>query len=173
MCVVRRKFITTKQAVNQARGISPLAGAARDANASPCGRRSNNESSRHRVEIRAQQLELREDVEAGRGMFEGMTAIDRRELVERQTRLLTMIEGKETVQDLDDNAQVEAFNLLQEISTAITQAEGEQVVCQSVQRTGSHRREKRCTTVAERRQEREEAQRALDKAMTGFGPLKP
>ena len=125
------------------------------------------------ADIREQQLELREDVQAGTGMFEGVNPAKRRELAEQQTRLLALIEGKDSVKDLDDNGQVAAFNLLQEISAAITDAEGEQVVCQSVQRTGSHRREKRCTTIAERRQEREEAQRALDKAMTGFGPLKP
>lgn len=134
------------------------------------GAAADNNEGRDLSEIRAQQIEMREDALAGDGIFEGMSKTERADLAERQSRLLAMIEGKQTVQDLDDKDQVAAFNLLQEISTAITKAEGNQLVCESVQRTGSHRREKRCTTIAERRQEREEARRALDKAMTGFGP---
>ena len=134
------------------------------------GAAADNNEGRDLSEIRAQQIEMREDALAGDGIFEVMSKTERADLAERQSRLLAMIEGKQTVQDLDDKDQVAAFNLLQEISTAITKAEGNQLVCESVQRTGSHRREKRCTTIAERRQEREEARRALDKAMTGFGP---
>lgn len=117
------------------------------------------------AEIRAQQLELRADVQAGEGIFEDMQRVKREELAARQTKLLAMIEGKDMVQDLDDDTQVEAFNLLEQINASINDMEDQRMVCERVQKTGSHRKVKECKTVAQRREEREAAQRNLQETL--------
>lgn len=119
-------------------------------------------------DIREQQLELRADAQAGDGVFEDMSGPERQELVERQTRLLAMIEGKSDVAELGNQDQVAAFNLLQEINATINKAEDSQVVCEYIRKVGSHRKTKECKTVAERRRERMEAERDLQRAQNGF-----
>ena len=113
--------------------------------------------------IRAQQLELRSDVNAGSGVFKDMDSAERRQLAERQTRLLALLEGKESIDELDERARLDAFNLLQEINAAVTGVEGDQLVCEYVRKTGSHRKTKQCMTVAERRQARQQTEDYLRK----------
>lgn len=113
------------------------------------------------TEIRAQQIELRADVQAGDGIFKEMDRVKREQLATRQTQLLAMIEGKDLVQDLDDDVKVEAFNLLEQINATINDTEGQRMVCERVRKVGSHRTVKQCMTVAERRQLRQDTQNTL------------
>jgi len=113
--------------------------------------------------IRAQQVALQADARAGSGIFEEMTKAERDQLVSRQSRLLGIIDGKSTVDDLDDAAQVEAFNLLEEIKATVTRAEDSQLVCEWTRKTGSHRKVKQCMTVGERRQLRQDTQDHLQR----------
>lgn len=117
------------------------------------------------TEIRAQQLEFRKDLQAGGGIFKDMSRAERNELASQQAKLLAMIEGKELVGDLDDASQVEAFNLLESINASINQVGDQQMVCEHIRKTGSHRKIKECKTVAQRRQEREAAMRELSDAL--------
>lgn len=119
-------------------------------------------------EIREQQLQLREEVEAAEGIFEDLSGPERAELAGQQTRLLAMIEGKDHLSELDDQRQVDAFNLLQEINATINDVRGEQVKCEYVRRVGSHRKTKVCKTMAQRERERMEAERDLQRARNGF-----
>ena len=66
------------------------------------GAAADNNEGRDLSEIRAQQIEMREDALAGDGIFEGMSKTERADLAELQSRLVAMIVGKETVQELDD-----------------------------------------------------------------------
>ena len=120
------------------------------------------------AEIREQQLELREEVTKGKDIFQAMDDTDRQALAARQTELLAMIEGKDTVADLDDADQVRAFNLLQEINAMVNNVEDERVVCEYVRKTGSHRKVKDCATVAERRERRDAAQQNLQRTLDRF-----
>lgn len=119
-------------------------------------------------DIREQQIELRTDAQAGDGIFEGMERVKREQVAERQTRLLALIEGKARVQDLDDDTQVEAFNLLEQINATINDIEDQRMVCENVRKTGSHRKVKDCRTVAQRREEREAAQTNLRETLERF-----
>lgn len=113
--------------------------------------------------IRAQQLELRSDIQAGSGPFKDMNSAERRRLAERQARLLALLEGKDSIDELDETARLDAFNLLQEINAAVTGVEGDQLVCEYVRKTGSHRKTKQCMTMAERRRAQEETEEYLRK----------
>lgn len=129
---------------------------------------ANNTDRPSFEEIRKQQLELREEVQAGEGVFKDMNAPERAELAGRQSRLLAMIEGKKDVSELQDEDQVVVFNLLQEINAKINDAEGDRMVCEYTRRVGSHRKTKVCKSVSDRRRERMEAERDLQRAMNGF-----
>lgn len=122
------------------------------------------------AEIRAQQTEYLADAKAGEGLFEVFSDVERRELVERQTRLLALIEGKDNVLDLDDAGQVEAFNLLEQINASVTNAKGQQMVCENVRKTGSNRKTKVCMTVSQREEMRDDSRRMLERANRGYCP---
>lgn len=118
--------------------------------------------------IRAEQTALRAEVEAGSGAFAKMSGVERQALAGRQAQLLALIDDKASIRDLGDDAQVRAFNLLQEINATVTQAEDARVVCEYTKKTGSHRKVKECMTVAERRRDREESQKYLEEFRKGF-----
>lgn len=119
-------------------------------------------------EIRKQQVELRGEVAKGAGIFESMSDGDRETLVARQDELLALIEGADEVEDLTDPDQVRAFNLLQQINTMVNDLGDQDVICEYRRKTGSHRKEKVCTTMAERREQRDAAQRAMQKTLDRF-----
>lgn len=119
-------------------------------------------------EIRAQQLELREEVSEGNGIFQAMNEQERGIVVQRQDELLALIEGKDVVEDLPDADKVRAFNLLQEINALVNNIDDDRVICEYVRKTGSHRKTKRCATVAERRIQRETAQHAMQNTLDRF-----
>lgn len=120
------------------------------------------------AEIRAQQIELREEVTEGNGIFKAMSEQDRGTLTLRQDELFALIEGKEGVEDLHDADQVRAFNLLQEINAIVNNIGDDRIICEYVRETGSHRKQKRCATVAERRLQRETAQHAMQNTLDRF-----
>lgn len=120
------------------------------------------------ADIRAQQIELREQVEEGNGIFQAMSEPERATLTARQDDLLALIEGKEVVEDLADADQVRAFNLLQQINAMVNDIGDDRVICEYVRKTGSHRKTKHCSTVAERRVQREAAQHAMQKTLDRF-----
>ena len=125
-------------------------------------------AGRDLTDIREQQIELRAQAQAGKGIFEEMSNPERRELVARQSKLLAMIEGKDNVKDLDDAGQVEVFNLLEQINATINDVEGQQMVCEMTRKTGSHRKTKVCMTVAQRDQLREDSKLVMEKAYNGL-----
>ena len=101
--------------------------------------------------IRLQQTQLREAAIAGEDLFANMSKAERNELVARQDQLLRLLEGKQSIDELDGNEKVAAFNTLEWISATLNDAEDERLVCENVTPTGSHRRVRQCQTVAERR----------------------
>ena len=120
--------------------------------------------------IRAQQIELRAEAMAAKGIFKTMEDRDRERLIARQNQLLALLDDKAALADFEDREQVLAFNLLEEINAIINHVEGEQVVCEYVRKTGSHRKSKQCTTVAQKRQLQQETEDLLrQEHMRGLG----
>ncbi len=114
-------------------------------------------------DVRAQQAEIRAGVQAGRGIYEGLPATKRGELVSRQERMLALIEGKQTADDLTEKQKIELFNTLEWIEATVNRAEDERMVCEVRTTIGSNRKERVCMTVAAMRRMREEGrQRMMD-----------
>ncbi|OHE84747.1 MAG: hypothetical protein A2190_04105 [Lysobacterales bacterium RIFOXYA1_FULL_69_10] len=111
-------------------------------------------------EIREQQEEIRLDVLDGDDAYSGLSKRERNELVQRQDRLLALIEGRDTLLDLDEDGRTEAINTLEWIRATLEDAEQERLVCTREKTIGSNRITRVCMTVAERERKREEANRA-------------
>lgn len=114
-------------------------------------------------EIRQQQIELRKAVIANQPPYDDMSKRDRDLLASRQGQLLSLIEGKDTLLDLDEADRTAAINSLEWIRAEVNDAEENRLVCRREKRTGSHMQSRVCKTVAERRKEREDAQQAWAK----------
>lgn len=112
--------------------------------------------------ITTQQKQIRDDAIAQRGRYKDMPAATRVDLLSKQAELLAMIEGKTTSADLSPQEQVEVFNRLEWIEAAINNAEDERMVCKREKTIGSTRLTRVCRTVAQEREAREAARRALD-----------
>ncbi len=115
------------------------------------------------AEIREQQMAIRADADANRPPYDDMPQRDRERLVRRQGDLLRLIEGKDTLLDLDENGRTEAINSLEWIRAEIHDAEENRLICKREKRVGTHMKERVCRTVAERRKDREDATKLWDK----------
>lgn len=113
--------------------------------------------------ITEQQAQIRADVLAGKGRYRDMPARTRYELLDRQTRLLRMLEGKVSSDELSPDQRTEAFNTLEWIEAAINNTEDDRMVCKREKTLGSNLDKRVCKTVAQIREEQEAARRAINR----------
>jgi len=113
------------------------------------------------ADIRAQQLELREELTAKNGPYKNMSPGKRNELMARQDQLLTLIDGKATLEELSEADKALAFDSLEWINATIADNDDHRIVCERTRPVGSNRVERVCSTVAERRASREAALRSM------------
>lgn len=113
------------------------------------------------AEINAQQLQLRADVEKGRGLFKDLPAAKRVEVLARQSRVIEISGGAQSVDQLDEEARIELFNSLEFIRATVAQAEGDRKVCEKSKLVGSNRYQVVCMTASEREKIRAQTREAL------------
>ncbi len=90
---------------------------------------------------------------------------DRDRVRELLGRIETLLAGKSRLDELSEDAKVQAFNDQQEINALLTRAlTDSRMVCEREQKVGSHRRTTSCMTVAARRRARDAAQDAVMRA---------
>lgn len=112
-------------------------------------------------DIVTQQTQLRAQVTAGKGAFKDMSKAERQVLVERQDRVLQMLGGSQTLEDMPPDQRVVVFNELEWIKAAVTKAEDERKVCEYNRVVGSNRMVSVCMTAKAQRENREAAQQSL------------
>jgi hypothetical protein len=117
--------------------------------------------------ITSQQAEIRAGVQAGTGRYKDMPARTKEELLSRQSELLAVVDGKRSSDDLSEKERLQVFNNLEWIEAAINNAEDERMVCNREKTLGSNRAQKVCKTVAQIREEKEEARRNLNSGCAG------
>ncbi len=115
--------------------------------------------------VRAQQTEIREGVLARSGPYKDMADKTRMELLDKQNRLLSIIEGKQDAAELNENQRTEAFNILEWIEGAVNGSTDERMVCERTRKTGSNRTVRVCRTEGEWREARERARRQMEGSM--------
>lgn len=127
----------------------------------------NNESEPDLAAIRIQQTELRANVKAGDDIFDEMSESKRQDLLSRQDKVLQLLEGLQTFDQLNERDQLALFNDLEWINGAVNDSMDERLICRSRTVTGSHRSQRFCKTAAQREREREESIRKLEKEFQG------
>lgn len=113
------------------------------------------------TEIRADQARLAAQVRDGKGMFADMPEAERSRLANHQQRIAALIGDRTDVQGLSADDRVELFNLLEQVKSMVARAEDDRKVCERVRAVGSNRIKTVCSTVGERRREKEDAQNNL------------
>lgn len=115
--------------------------------------------------IRDQQAEIRAGAIAKTGPYAKLTDEKRNELLDRQTRLLAIIDGKQNADELNPRDRTEAFNILEWIEGTVNNTGDERVVCERTRKTGSNRMVRTCRTEREWREARERARRQMEGSM--------
>ena len=112
-------------------------------------------------DIRTQQAEIRDDVEARKAPYDDLSASDRNELLQKQSRMLNMLDGKHSTDELNEQQKTEVFNTLEWIKSVANNSGDERMVCERRAVLGSNRKERVCKTAAQWSEEREAARRAM------------
>jgi hypothetical protein len=112
-------------------------------------------------DIVAQQTALRAQAAAKRGAFKDMHAGDRDRLINQQDKLLQLLDGRQSIDELRVERRVEVFNHLQEINAAVTKAEDERQICERSRLVGTNRFQVVCMTAKQNREYRESAKKSV------------
>lgn len=115
-------------------------------------------------DIRSQQAEIRLGVVAKSGPYRELPESTRVELLTRQTRVLSAIDGKQTADELTPFQRTEVFNDLEWIEAAINRSADDRMVCEYTKTIGSNRRTRVCRTEEQIREARERAKEELDRS---------
>lgn len=115
--------------------------------------------------IRDQQAVIREGVLARVGPYRGLSDAARGQLLERQNRLIALLDGKMDASELTPGQRVEAFNLLEWIESTVNRTPGDRLVCERGRKTGTNRVARVCRTEREIQQARDRARRQMEGSM--------
>jgi len=113
--------------------------------------------------IRTQQAEIRAAVEARAGLYKDLPSNTRSELLAKQSQLMSVMEGKQSTNDLNEQQKTEIFNTLEWIEATVNNVEDERLICERRPILGSNRKERVCKTAAQLRAEHEGARDQIDR----------
>jgi hypothetical protein len=117
--------------------------------------------------IRDQQAEIRAGVLAKTGPYAKLEENKRHELLDRQARMLVLIEGKQNAGELTERDRTEVFNTLEWIEATVNNTGDERLVCERTRKTGTNRLVRTCKTEREWREYREFTRRELERNRDG------
>jgi len=78
-----------------------------------------------------------------------------------QDHVFNLLEGKTSLDQLNDQQKVELSNSLQMIQATVLAQEGSRVICHVERKTGTHLATRRCETVADRDRDAAEARKYM------------
>ena len=101
-------------------------------------------------QIVQEQREIRAESERPTGAYArfGHSALDK--MQRAQDRIFELLDGVQTLEQLDRQEQVELFNSLEEVKAVLAENDRDRQICRRERKTGTTLRETRCATVAER-----------------------
>jgi len=114
-------------------------------------------------DIVTQQTQLRAQVAAGKGAFRDLSKREREDLMQRQDRVITVLGGMQTIEDIPPHQRTEIFNDLEWIKSAVTKAEDDRKVCEYTRIAGSNRVQSVCMTAKQQREQRDRARDVLNR----------
>lgn len=104
---------------------------------------------------------IRMEIEPG-GRFEAVPDKNRPLLEEKLGEMERILDGHESVGELTENERLRLINAQEHANAILTQNDGHRLICERVTPVGSHRPEKQCMTVAQRRQASDDSRRFLE-----------
>jgi hypothetical protein len=113
-------------------------------------------------DIRHQQAEIRDSVEARKAPYDELSASERSELLSKQSRMLHMLDGKRSTEELNEQQKTEVFNTLEWIESVANNSQDDRMICERRPVLGSNRKERVCKTAAQWSAEREAARSVMD-----------
>lgn len=116
------------------------------------------------AEIRADQLRLQALVSGKKGVFAELSEDARAGLIARQQRIAALIGTHATVDELAPADRLKLFNEIETVKAAVTRAEDDRKICERTRTVGTNRFQMVCSTVGERRAQREGALDVLRRA---------
>lgn len=111
----------------------------------------------------AEQQRIRSELSASSDS-RGLGEAKRAELIARQESLLRMLDGKRSVDELDEAQRALVRNELEWIAEATGKRDEGRLVCKQERRIGSNRSHRVCRSAAQIEREREEARRQMSGA---------
>jgi hypothetical protein len=115
-------------------------------------------------DIVVQQSHLRAMATARRGPFKDLSARDRDALLKSQTRVLELLDGHGSIDELHIDEKVELFNHLQTVKAVVTRAEENRQICERTRVIGSNRYRLLCMNAQEYREFKRQALKSLGSA---------
>lgn len=112
-------------------------------------------------DIVTQQSHLRAMVVAGRGPFKDLDASEREALLKSQTRVLELLDGRASIDELRVDERLELFNHLQSVKAAVNRAEDDRQICERARVVGSNRFRLLCMNAGEYRRYKRTARESL------------
>lgn len=112
--------------------------------------------------IRAEQAQLRVELEGGSGRAAKISSAKRADLLARQQELLTMLEGKQSARELTSEQLFFARSTLAWIEATVESDDDGRLVCRREKTLGSNMATRVCRTVAQMKQDQERARAAMN-----------
>lgn len=113
--------------------------------------------------ILTQQRQIRDDAMSRKGRYKSMEESKRSDLFNQQNIVFSLLDGKQSSNELMEPDQVKLFNALEAIEATVNNERDEQMICEHTRRVGSNRVERVCKTYAQRAKEREVAEKELNR----------
>lgn len=113
--------------------------------------------------ILSQQSEIRTEALGRKGRYKDMDESQRTALFQHQDTVNRLLQGVDNTADLAPDQRMTVFNALEAVEAIVNKAEDERMVCEKTKPIGSHRPERVCKTVAQRREERLKAEQNMQR----------
>lgn len=123
----------------------------------PASRAGVVDTSRSVSELIVQQQQIRKEVETETRGWDAIPKSKRSELLAKQDELFALLDGKQTLGDLDETQQKEVADKVEWIQALTKNAAEERQICRLERPTGSRRAVTVCRTVADINRQREQA----------------
>jgi len=114
-------------------------------------------------DIRAQQAQIAEGIQARRGAYQGLSAQDAENLLSQQSVVLGLVEGKQTTAELDASQKEALFAALDSINAAVEKLNGERKVCKLETTLGSNKKTRVCRSATQMRDQHEATQNQINR----------
>ncbi len=111
------------------------------------------------AQIRGVQKAIRLAVEHGEGAYKDLNSLERQSILDQQQVVYRLLDGKDSIDLLNEPQKVELANALESINAQVSKAEDERKVCERVKVVGSNRPQNVCMTVGQRRRLQEATRR--------------